>query len=69
MAITKAELAALIKKAFDDDSDNPDVTPAQARQNQADKLANAIEQYVIGRLVTVTGVTPGSGTAPGTITG
>ncbi len=69
MAITKQQLAALIKQAMDDDSDNPDVTPAQARQNQADKLANAIEQYVIGRLVTVTGVTPGSGTAPGTITG
>lgn len=69
MAITKAELAALIKKAFDDDSDNPDVTPEQARQNQATKIADAIEAYVLGRLVTVTGVTPGSGTAPGTITG
>lgn len=69
MAITKQQLADLIKKAMDDDSDNPDVTPAQARQNQANKIADAIELYVIGRLVTVTGVTTGSGTAPGTITG
>lgn len=66
MAISKQELAALIKQALDDDSDVV-VNPAVARQNQANKIADAIEQYVIGRLVTVTGVTPGGGTAAGTV--
>lgn len=68
MAITKEALAQMIKAALDDSSDVV-VEPAQARADQADKLATAIEAYVIGRVVTVAGVTPGSGAATGTITG
>lgn len=68
MAITKDVLADLIKAALDDGSDVV-VEPAQARLDQANKLANAIELYVMGRMVTVVGVTPGNGAAAGTITG
>lgn len=68
MAITKEALAQMIKTALDDSSD-VEVDPAQARADQADKLATAIEAYVMGRVVTVAGVTPGSGAATGTITG
>lgn len=67
MAITKEALAQMIKAALDDGSD-VEVDPAQARADQADKIATAIETYVMGRIVTVAGVTPGSGTAMGTIT-
>ena len=67
MAITKEALAQMIKAALDDGSD-VEVDPAQARADQADKIATAIEAYVMGRIVTVAGVTPGSGTAMGTIT-
>lgn len=58
----------MIKTALDDSSDVV-VDPAQARADQANKLADAIDAYVMGRLVTVVGVTPGSGSAAGTITG
>lgn len=68
MAITKEVLAQMIKAALDDSSD-VEVDPAQARADQADKIATAIEAYVMGRIVTVAGVTPGSGSAAGTITG
>lgn len=68
MAITKEVLAQMIKAALDDSSD-VEVDPAQARADQADKIATAIETYVMGRIVTVVGVTPGSGSAAGTITG
>lgn len=67
MAITKEALAQMIKTALDDGSD-VEVEPAQARADQANKIATAIEAYVMGRIVTVAGVTPGSGTAMGTIT-
>ena len=55
-AITKAQLANLIKEALDFDSDKV-VNPAEARQRQADKIADAVSQFVIGRQTTVTGTT------------
>lgn len=58
----------MIKAALDESSDVV-VDPAQARADQADKIATAIETYVMGRIVTVVGVTPGSSSAAGTITG
>lgn len=67
MAITKEVLAQMIKAALDESSD-VEVDPAQARADQADKIATAIEAYVMGRIVTVAGVAPGSGAATGTIT-
>lgn len=57
----------MIKAALDDGSD-VEIEPARARTEQANKIADAIDAYVMGRIVTVTGVTPGSGAAAGTIT-
>lgn len=68
MAITKEVLAQMIKAALDDSSD-VEVDPAQARADQANKIADAIEAYVMGRIVTVAGVTPGPAAATGAITG
>lgn len=65
-AITTGQLAELIQAAFDADSDSQ-VEPAEARARQAQKIAQAIEAYVVGRNVQVTGVQPGAGTAPGLI--
>ena len=65
--ITEQELAVLIQQAFDMFSD-VQVDPAVARAQQAQMIAAAISQYVIGRVVLVTGVQPGGGTAPGTVT-
>lgn len=66
--MTQAQLAAAIKAALDGGSDVV-INPAVAREQQADAMAAAFAQYVAARAITVTGVTPGSGTAPGTITG
>lgn len=64
-AITKAQLANLIKEAFDFDSDK-EVSPAEARQRQADKIADAVSQFVIGRTTTVTGTSATGGAVTGT---
>jgi hypothetical protein len=64
-AITKAQLANLIKEAFDFDSDK-EVSPAEARQRQADKIADAVSQFVIGRTTTVTGTSATGGVVTGT---
>lgn len=64
-AITKAQLATLIKEAFDFDSDK-EVNPAEARQRQADKIADAVSQFVIGRTTTVTGTSATGGAVTGT---
>lgn len=64
-AITEAQLANLIKEAFDFDSDK-DVNPAEARQRQANKIAAAVSQFVIGRTTTVTGTSATGGAVTGT---
>lgn len=68
-AITEAELATLIKEAFDFDSDKSGVNPEEARQRQANKIAAAIGKFVVGRetLVTGTSATGGAVTGTGTI--
>lgn len=70
MAITKQQLAQTIKEAFDYDSDR-EVNPAEARKRQADKIAQAIADYVVGRetLVTGTSATGGPVTGKGIIKG
>lgn len=65
MPITEAQLANLIKDAFDADSDTQ-VNPAEARQRQAEKIANAIKQYVVGRQTVVTGSSATGGPVTGT---
>lgn len=64
-AITKQELAQLIKKSFDDDSDKQ-VSPQEARERQANKIADAIEKFVVGRETTVTGSSATGGPVTGT---
>lgn len=70
MAITKTELKNQIKAAFDFDSDKDldDVGSLdEARERIAQKIADAVEAYVVTRTVAVTGVQPGAGAATGTI--
>lgn len=64
MAITQSQLADLIKQAFDNESDVK-VTPSEARQRQAEKIAGAIAQFVIGRTTTVTGTSATGGPITG----
>jgi hypothetical protein len=70
MADTKTQLTAKIKAALDFDSEK-DLqgieTPAKARERLAEAIADAVEAYVVGRTVNVTGVQPGSGTTTGII--
>lgn len=64
-AITKAQLAEKIKQAFDDDSD-VNVNPSEARKRQADKIADAVSAFVIGRETIVTGTSATGGAVTGT---
>ncbi|SHH75240.1 hypothetical protein [Flavobacterium johnsoniae] len=64
-AITKAQLAQKIKEAFDADSD-VQVNPSEARKRQADKIADAISLFVIGRETIVTGTSATGGAVTGT---
>ena len=68
--INEQQLAALIKSAFDAESDVV-VNPAEARQRLADKIAQAVALFVVGRTTTVTGtsVSGGAITGIGTIQG
>lgn len=68
MADTKLELKNKIKAALDFDSEkdlDAVESPAQARERLAQGIADAVEAYVVGRTVNVTGVQPGGGTAIG----
>lgn len=69
MAITKEELKDEIKGALDNESDTPidfeDID--DARERIAQKIADAVEAYVVSRTVSVPGVQPGAGTVIGTI--
>lgn len=70
MALDKGTLKNKIKQAFDAESDNSEVTPAEARERQADAIANAIEDYIKAAEVKVNvSVDPSShaGTGTGTI--
>ncbi|PCI11863.1 MAG: hypothetical protein COB73_00730 [Flavobacteriaceae bacterium] len=69
MAITKAALAILIEQAYDVQSNNPDITPSEARKQIAEDIADAIELYVVSRTTVVTGssVSGGAVTAIGVI--
>lgn len=53
MALNKTILKAAIKDALDYDSDK-DVDPAEARERQAEKIANAIDGYIKDGVVRVT---------------
>lgn len=68
MAITKAQLKAEILDAMNLNSDT-EIDPDVAREVFAQKLADAIEAYVITRTTTVTGTsaTGGAVTGQGTI--
>ncbi|PIB28922.1 hypothetical protein BFP77_08370 [Maribacter sp. 4U21] len=69
MAITKTELKNQIKSAFDAESDTPieKQNIDQARERIAQKIADAVESYVVTRTVNVPGVQPGAATVTGII--
>lgn len=64
-AITKQQLKERIQQAFDMFS-NVEVEPANAREQQAQKIADAIELYVVGRETIVTGTSASGGPVTGT---
>lgn len=66
MPISKAQLSAKIKAAMEFNSDDPEVDIPQARQHFADELADAIEQFTVGRETTVTGTSATGGAVTGT---
>lgn len=57
MAITQAELTDRIKNILEQDSNNENTSPKEARQRLAEGLAGAVNDFVIGRLTEVTGIT------------
>lgn len=65
MAITKDVLELMIKDAFDEASDVT-IEPSVAREQIAQKLANAIEAYIVGRTTIVTGTSATGGPVTGT---
>lgn len=65
MAIDKSQLTKLLQEAFDKSSDVV-VNPKQARKQLAVDLADAVEQYVIGRETIVTGTSVSGGAVTGT---
>lgn len=65
MAITTEALKILIKTAFDEASDVT-IEPSVAREQIAQKLANAIEAYIVGRATIVTGTSATGGPVTGT---
>lgn len=66
MPDNKAQLKLNIEQAFDNEADQQ-VTVADARSRIAQKIADAVEGFVVGRTVAVTGVANGGGTTTGTI--
>jgi len=69
MAITKEQLKNQIREAYDAESDRnisfDDID--EARERIAQKIADAVESYVVSRTVSVPGVQPGAATVIGTI--
>ena len=65
-AITETQLKARIKDALDAEADVV-VDPAEARERLAEKIASAVNDFVVGRTVNVIGVRTGTGTATGTV--
>lgn len=63
--IDVTELTELIKQAFDAYSDVK-VSPKEARQKQAEMIAIAVAQFVIGRHTVVTGTSATGGPVTGT---
>ena len=66
MPATKEEMINAFEEALDFEADKA-VNVSQARRRISEKLGNAIEAYMIGRTVIVTGVQTGGTTATGTI--
>ena len=65
MATTKTQLKAAILNAMDLNSDK-ELDPAEARDAFAQRLADAIEAYVVTRTTTVTGTSATGGAVTGT---
>jgi hypothetical protein len=63
--INEQQLSNLIKLALDSESD-VQVNPAEARQRMADKIAQAVALFVIGRITLVTGTSATGGPITGT---
>jgi len=57
MAITRDDLANRIKTILDGDSDNEKTNPMEARQRLAEGLAQAVNDFVVGRTTKVSGTT------------
>lgn len=57
MADNRAQTKARFKQAMDAQSGNPEVNPAEARDTEAEAFADAVFEAMIGREVTVQGVT------------
>lgn len=66
MPSTKQEMINAFENALDFEADKV-VNPAEARRRIAEKLGNAVNDFVIGRQTQITGVQPGAGTAVGII--
>lgn len=62
--INQVQLKQLIKQALDAESD-VNVNPAEARERMADRLAQAIALFVIGRQTIVTGTSATGGPITG----
>jgi hypothetical protein len=57
MAITKAELQKRISQILENDSNNVNTNPKDARKRLAEGLAGAINDFVIGRETKIIGTT------------
>lgn len=66
MPITQQQLSKRIEGILNADSDNENISPAQARKRLANEIAAAVAEFVIGRKTTVTGTSATGGAVTGT---
>ena len=66
MPITQEQLANQIEAAYDAESDT-EVNPSDARRRVAEKIAEAVAQFVQGRETVVTGTSATGGAGTGII--
>ena len=64
--ITRAQLIQGILDLMDGQSNDPEVDPAEARQQFAEGLGNLIADFTVGRETIVTGTSASGGPVTGT---
>ncbi|WP_417366904.1 hypothetical protein [Flavobacterium beibuense] len=66
MALTRQTAKVQVKQLLDSHSNNPEITPEEARQEFADTIVDIVFDCFIGRTTQVNGVSSDGATVTGT---